>query len=366
MRKIMLLEPNPYHGEVLPGLVKYFEDLDYVVDVYMREEVINDNPFCRYNIRGDITGYSLSNAKELLSSNNIGEYDFLFLSSMERCENGVVVRFLDEIGFLPRTKYGVLGMYHTNFLIQRFSDYQMQNQNRLFFISEFQTIGFNYVNVLSPIYYGTNLVRYRKRKKKINLLVVGSGMDIPMLQQAYWKLSFDERKKLEIRYIGRGKESKPNKLLDYLHVVSSTVREWRFPGQRKCKDFVDLGEVCFDQMYSEIEQSDYILVLLDPELQNHRHYISSSTSGIRQLILGFSKISIIHEKIARRYEIGDECCIGFISGKLHVALKEAIYMKQDEYIHMVHSVRNERNKMLNKNKNRLEMILNKLEEQELI
>ena len=35
-KSVLVIEPNNYHGEVVPGFVKYWQDLGYNVDVIMR------------------------------------------------------------------------------------------------------------------------------------------------------------------------------------------------------------------------------------------------------------------------------------------------------------------------------------------
>ena len=45
---VLLIEPNPYHGEIQPGFVKYFQDLGYNVDIFMRLENYLENPFVKY------------------------------------------------------------------------------------------------------------------------------------------------------------------------------------------------------------------------------------------------------------------------------------------------------------------------------
>ena len=42
---ILIIEPNTYHGEILPGFIKYFEDLGYSVELFLRTQHILDCPF---------------------------------------------------------------------------------------------------------------------------------------------------------------------------------------------------------------------------------------------------------------------------------------------------------------------------------
>ena len=36
---VLIVEPNPYHAEILPGFVRYFQDLNYNVDIKVIRKV---------------------------------------------------------------------------------------------------------------------------------------------------------------------------------------------------------------------------------------------------------------------------------------------------------------------------------------
>ena len=44
---VVVIEPNPFHGETVPGYVKYFLDLGYQVDVFLTYEIAFEQPFNR-------------------------------------------------------------------------------------------------------------------------------------------------------------------------------------------------------------------------------------------------------------------------------------------------------------------------------
>lgn len=357
MKKIMLMEPNPYHNEVMMGIVKYFEDLNYIVDVYIREEVIGQDSFCRYKIKGNITGYKIKEIPEIFQSDKMKEYDYLFLSSMEHGENGVLTRFLDENKIEPKTKYGVLGMYHTNSHIERFHDQQMQQDHRLFFISNFQTRKYENVGALAPIYFGENQKKYRKNHDKNKMLIIGATENMRMLQEAYWRLSSVERHALEIRCV---RQKPHDSLKRKIHRRIKNFLGLFAPELRTVHDIVYLGRLDFEEMYAEIEQADFMLVLLNPDTDEHKHYKVASTSGIRQLILGFSKVSIICNQLADIYDLNGTS-IEFEIGKLHEALKKAIYMTQKEYKEMVQAVSDRADEIYKESLKNLEKTLSIME-----
>jgi hypothetical protein len=47
-RSVLIVEPNAYHGEILPGLAKYFQDLGFNVDLFLRSRNVADSAFCAY------------------------------------------------------------------------------------------------------------------------------------------------------------------------------------------------------------------------------------------------------------------------------------------------------------------------------
>lgn len=332
MKKVMVLEPNPYHTEVVLGIVKYFEDLGYVVDVYLRQEVRNNKAFCRYHITGETIYFWFKEVPDILKSNDIQNYDFLFLTSMEHSEHGKVERFLNEIDTIPKTKYGVLGIYHTTTFIDTFRDYELQKQHRLFFLSDFQKGGLKEFPVLSlsPITFTNSLPKSRKLSKPINLLTIGTSADFSIFSDAYWRLSKSDRKKIRVKHIGTPPRKVYN-LRGFLYEIFCIVYGLIEPKYRRCNNIAYLGKLNFADMFDEIEKADYVLVLIDPHIGDQKRYIQYSTSGIRQIILGFSKVGIMHNDVAEKYGFTQDAYIGYASGKLLDALRKVIEMSQNQY-----------------------------------
>lgn len=329
MCKVAIFEPNPYHSEVLPGITKYFEKLGFETDVYIREEASRLNVFARYEISGKILPYSVGDIPSIFSDENMGLYDFVFFSSMEHNENGRITRFLDELEKPPATKYGVLGLYHTNHFAENLRDHELLEQGRLFCMADFQKSAMLPFSVIVPLYFGKlGPARARSNFRK-RLLIIGSSYDILILNHAYWKLNEREREKLEIIQVGtiQPKRSKIGKLArDYIKKFLSLLDKSFLPAPISYR-----GKLGFPELFDEIEAADYLLFAIDPSRNaNQRHFMESSVSGSRQLSLGFAKPMIIHKDIASRY-FEENACLPFETGKLDVTLRKVMSIDQTEY-----------------------------------
>ena len=326
MYKVILFEPNPYHSEVLPGIARYFEDLHYAVDVYIREEIINLNVFVRYDdFKGTIIPYSLKDIPVIFSKENIAKYDFVFFSSMEHSENGKFETFLNELGYIPAARFGILGMYHTNYLVDTFNDYELMQQGRLFCISDFQSTEKFPLSVLTPCFFGKVNTVYKNAGVKKRILIAGRCCDLRYLASAYWWLNKYERNNLEIVQVGMT-APKTNCILKIIRNVCAL-----FNKKYKEIPITYKGILSFPEMYDEIEKCDFILFLADPnKYTSCKHYVEFSTSGSRQLSLGFVRPMILHADLAKCY-FSEDSCIAFDTGRLHIALKRILDMHADEY-----------------------------------
>ena len=94
------------------------------------------------------------------------------------------------------------------------------------------------------------------------------------------------------------------------------------------------GRLDFPSMYAAMEQADYFLPLLDPDNPAHDRYISTGVTGSAQLIYGFVKIPVIHEKFASFYGFNDRNALLYGSETLGGAMLRAIRQTEAEYTEM--------------------------------
>jgi hypothetical protein len=299
-KRILLIEPNLFHAEVIPGIVKYFEDIGYRADVFIRHPLLKDNVFCRCQNHIHIQIYDFSDIRRLLSAENVRSYDFIFFSSMEFMLDGVLANILQYLGFIPKTKYGILGIYHTTSHIDLFQDYRMMNEGRFFCFSDFQIHNYT-ISVLNPHYFGCfNDVPHKK-----GIVCVGNAFDAYMLPDALYKIYNQKIRPLRITRYGGKNHTAYQKIKEFIKGIIIRVLSpfsayfMKKHLLRKC--VIQMGRVSFEKLYSALVECKYILVLVNPRDKSHKHYMTYTTSGIKQIILGFGKIPIIHEEVASKY-----------------------------------------------------------------
>lgn len=361
MGRIVIFEPNPYHSEVIPGIAKYFEDLFYTVDIYIRKEVVPFDVFTRYKPSGNIVPYEPKDIHSVFSDVNMQKYDFIFFSSMEHNENRRISRFLDELDSPPATRYGVLGMYHTNYLADNPDDRELLRQGRLFCMASFQKTARLPLSVLVPMYFGEAGLARAKGNSRKRILIIGSSYDIFTLNKAYWKLSKAERGMLEIIQVGtvlRRRKGIGGLARECAKKALSILDKRFLPAPLSYK-----GKISFPEMFDEIEKSDYLLLAMDPSKnENQRHFMESSVSGSRQLALGFGKPMIIHSDIARVYFI-DNAYVPFESGKLHVALRKALAITSQGYNKIQDDLRKNTNSLYNESYSNIKAVIKTMEKE---
>lgn len=336
-KKILLIEPHPYHNEILPGTVKYFQDLGYIVDVMAQKKPFKEDVFCNYTDKPNIFVYNPEDLRTLLSQKKIEDYDFLFLSSLEYCTDTEEQRFLDFLGFLPKTKYGILGIYHNLGLIKKFKDYDMFSQDRIFSLSEFEFEGVK-TKLLNPHYFGNYKIKTFKNKKTI-FIFAGHLRDFDNIKLAVKKLVSRGIKNFEVRLIGDGKVRFSFWLKKYI----------------KC-----LGRVSFAKMFNEIEKADFYLLHFDPDCEERKVLLNNGTSGSKQLVLGFLKPCIINEKFAQAYGFCSDDSILYRGNGLYGAMKHAIEIEKKEYELLQNNLRTLSESIYKKSLNNLETSIERI------
>jgi hypothetical protein len=99
------------------------------------------------------------------------------------------------------------------------------------------------------------------------------------------------------------------------------------------------GHVNFDTMYKELEKSDFILPLFDPEMNSHNRYIERGTSGSFQLCYGFRKPMVIASKFAEPNLLNNKnSIIYYKNSDFKNAVLEAIKMNDSDYANLVQNL----------------------------
>ena len=107
---------------------------------------------------------------------------------------------------------------------------------------------------------------------------------------------------------------------------------------RPCFDFK--GRVSYKEMYSLVEKSDYILMLLDDNCIGHKQYKEDIVSGNVQLSYGFKKPVLIAEEFAELYKFNKKNSLVYSDNDLFSSMVTALKMTPNEYSGMQKELEN--------------------------
>jgi|GEM_PF-1487622 len=320
---VLIVEPNPYHGEILPGFAKYFQDLDYNVDILIRVETQKEKPFIRYteNLPTFFEG-TAQQMKAALKSKKMQDYDFLFFSTNVLWEGSYFVgSYLSYLRFFPKTKFGIVFVEHNLDRLRDDDDDYLFQQGRFFTLTKESYNGKETMQ-LNPHYFGKIQVT-GKNEDFTRFLVVGTiyqdSKNFDLLLSEVENLLDSGIYKFSVDIVGSGQLKLPAKLKEYIHI---------------------LGRLDFDALYAKLETADFLLSLLDPAIDKHKRYLKGTTSGTVQLSLGFRKPMIINRKFAKRYGFDKRNSLIYSGSDLFESMALAIKMGQRTYKVLQSGIRN--------------------------
>ena len=346
-KNVFLVEFNQWHTEVLPGYCKYFQDLGFNVFVLTRYKGYVDNPFCLFENPPARFYMNLSQMKRLFSSVDFKKIAYT-LTTSERIYfqvDGKVSWTLvwDFIGCPPMGKYGCGVIAHGLDDSQHvYQPNNIRNWNfdqvldKTFVLTPFLLNNKRQMPMLNPFYFG-EVKRHRKNKQTL-FVVVGTI--------AKNKRNFSEFLNICEKLTG-----------DWELLVIGTVQEPSLFNSLPSKVKI-LGRLPFSSMYKVLAQADFFLPLLDPNEELHFRYKNDSTSGSRQLCLGFCVIPVIDRWFGEHYHFSEENALLHNAGELSVAMQRAIDMKDDEYQKMVDSLKQNAEQVYNESMNNLKSQMN--------
>ena len=315
---VLLVEANPYHGECLPGMAKYFLDLGYNVDVIMNHNEFRLNPFCNFkDARVQLFGMDVESIKRILDSDIIEKYEHLYFNSdrIFDVNKNELVSYYNYFGTdlkLPEEK--VINMVHT---IEKYDENNFSHP--AFFgvtLSELPIIKGKDLQIVNTHYFG-EFAKHTKNDKLVKFVCVGNieskRKNHSLLFDAIDYLLSKEITNFKINVIARG----GNLLIP-----------------EKYQKFIEfLGRLDYKDMYANVNDSDFFLTLLDPENPDHNRYLTCGTSGSYQLIYGFSKPCLICDKFACDINMIDKnnAILYKKNSDLGRAMQRAIEMPTKEY-----------------------------------
>lgn len=304
--KALIVEVNDFHNETLPGFIKYMYDLGIKSDILVTNDALKEDVF--FNIPKEMYGevYSARRyiIKDILRSKAVEQYKYIIFSSNynynlgERISDSLTVlnKHIDKIIF---TAHHLYHLKPNDIITKKFII--LNNLSK----PEYEKM------MVNPHYFGE--IKTKTTKNDETVLIISGGIE----QRRRNYLLLNELKNFDcdkFKIVATGAKIENNIL----------------PNFCECK-----GRMNFKEMYSEIENADFILILLDPEYPEHQKYFKSTSSGSIQLSLGFLKPCIIQRKYAETYGFTEENSIIYDNNDdFLIAVKKAVNMTKEEYLIM--------------------------------
>lgn len=327
-KSVLIIEPNNYHGEIIPGFVKYWQDLGYHVDVLMRIGNYEENPFALFGKEELPDIYPLQKWRiiSILKNQIIKQYDFTFISSFDYQETKE--RYFDYLGYEPQSRYGCFGIYHNCQNIVPYKEQEKYLGKRLFVLNEFP-LAEGKAKLLCPIYFGKR--ENHSKSDKTQFVMIGrlspNTRNCNQLIDSIEKLISEGIDNFEVKVIGSGGMEIPEHLKKHIK---------------------KLGRLNFKDMYQNCMESDFLLALLDPESPQQESYKKGTTTGSKQLSLGLATPMLIEKTFADVYGFSEKDSIIYQGNKLYEAMKKAIEMDKKNYAEMIKNLELHQDKVYKK------------------
>jgi len=297
-----IFEYNKYHHECIPGFVKYFEDLDFNVDILILKG--QEDSMELYPYSDHIHLYLFDSIKQIekkikIVRKKVVKYNYIFINTLRYKKwnkkllraigawNSTHSYFVDHDTKVARKDYFGKGHIFTLGYFQGgvqvnphyFGDVEQHNKNK------------------RSRFFMTSTIN-RKYKTFINAseIVEAEGLDFEVIVTG--------------RYNNFSEKNLPSKLKSHYHF----------------KHFIP-----YIEMYQEIEKSDYIIVTLGTNNKDAKIFKTLRCSGSVQLGYGFNKPMLIHEDYAALYNLTNTNSFLFNDENFVHVFKKAIKLTDKEY-----------------------------------
>ena len=315
-KTVLFVELNKEcHCEVLPGYIKYLNDLGYVADVLISNTQEYEKPlyFAEKTLQiENIFNTTSDTMVHILKNRFINKYDYVFFTS-------TIVYYADWSNALDLVKPHhiknskiILTEHHIDVMrktpeLFRDKKYVILPDYKL----DVEDVDYVFAN---PHYFGDFKIT---PKNDIPVFILAGALEperrnVKILFDALTSLVDNGNANFRIVVIGRGEmDDIPEKIRPLFEIK---------------------GRVDYPTLYSEVNNADFFLPLLDPENPDHDRYIKDGTSGSFQLIYGFAKPCLINKKFAGVHGFDSENSIVYEKNSdLPQAMADAINMSKEEY-----------------------------------
>lgn len=308
---IALIEQNICHAECLIGLAEYLIQLGYRVDIIISHEIMAEQPFTRYKSKSiRIISLQYKDIIRLLRMKKAHYYDGILLATLYDYRKNKI--FLGAYCFPQKTLNKMCVISHN---LSELDELRSYFSGPVGVLSSFGTN----TPVVNPHYFGkitnpTPLISHRFVVPGIN------GKNLLNVISAVQHLLDNNYTNFSVVLIGNISKSDNPDIYEKLNTCRHNVKL--------------LGRIPFPQLYSEIEKADFLISLLDCKDNVSKRFLSASTTGAKQISLGFSKPLLIQKPFAEAYSFTNKNAIIYENEKLANAMIFALSMKMDDYAEM--------------------------------
>jgi len=313
-KTILIAEINNCHWETIPGYCKYLTDLGYNVDIITRTPAAGIfNSIHAANVK--IFECDKTTFDKIFANYNFSKYERIIYNSR---------RVYFKKNDLKNEGYDLKEYYahipegqKPNLYIQHHIDKIQENpyDKQIILANPLKESDLDNL-VVNPHYFGPYDTKDNLNKDIIKFISIGELSDkrrnANLLVSAIRKLHNSGCRNFKVTVIGRGEIEK----------IDPEIQKY----------FEILGWVDYPVMFEEINKSDFILPLLDPQIESHKRYMQGGTSGTFQLSYGFLKPCIIHKAFADIYNFDKHNSIVYNNNdEFGNAIKYAVNLTNTEY-----------------------------------
>ena len=303
----MLVEANDTHGVVIAGYLKYFQDMEYNIDILVNPAAVSERPFCRLDL-SDVSVFTsdFPLLSLFFASSKFREYRHIVLMTSAAYFHETNGMYTSALAYYPQLRKhpSLFVVEHDLNDVERFNEQSLMSSRHLITLGHFPRTVF-----VSPILFGN--VRLTQGNGATFICVGGIQKDrknhrkllAAMEELVLSGLNF------KVIVIGRGElEDLPERIRPYVEIT---------------------GRIDFPRMFEQMGKARFYLPLLDPNNPAHDRYITSGVTGSAQLIYAFGKVPVIHPHFASFY--GFDAANAIIAADLAEGMRTAITLNPQEY-----------------------------------
>lgn len=322
-RMALLVEANAFHLETLPGYVQLLAAAGFRTTILHRPRADVPGALCRLpdNVMPAVRAMSLGGMGIFLRRRLIVErFDLLVLNSVTIAEPfGYFGSFAQYMGLPLKGRNDLVSIVHSVRHLREGADWEHINKAGCFALRPVR-VDDTELPMLAPVDFGA--VKRASLATPLKFVVVGriagAYRNTDSLVAALTELLSGTYPPFEVHVVGAGSPA------TFPDAVRGVIRFH--------------GELSFEAMYEVVENAHVFLPLLDSRVRSHRDYLTGVTSGSRQLVLGFEKVSVWERPFAEIYGFDEKSALIHKPGDLIGGLKAALELDPARYERMMIAV----------------------------